>query len=58
MNQRMDTCPECGSFPSEIRGGNEFRVVSLADRRLNNKPELPKNLKLNSYVRNMRMRKY
>ena len=29
MNQRMDTCPECGSFPSEILGGNEFRVVSL-----------------------------
>jgi len=29
MDQRMDTCPGCGSFPSEIRGGNEFRVVSL-----------------------------
>jgi hydrogenase nickel incorporation protein HypA/HybF len=29
MNQRMDTCPECGSFPSEITGGKEFRVVSL-----------------------------
>lgn len=29
MNQRMDTCPECGAFPSEIRGGSEFRVVSL-----------------------------
>lgn len=29
MNQRMDTCPKCGSFPSEIRGGNEFRVTSL-----------------------------
>jgi hydrogenase nickel incorporation protein HypA/HybF len=29
MNQRMDTCPECHSFPSEIKGGNEFRVVSL-----------------------------
>ena len=29
MNQRMDTCPLCGSFPSEIRGGTEFRVVSL-----------------------------
>jgi hydrogenase nickel incorporation protein HypA/HybF len=29
MNQRMDTCPECGSFPSEISGGKEFRVVSL-----------------------------
>jgi hydrogenase nickel incorporation protein HypA/HybF len=29
MNQRMDTCPECGAFPSEIIGGTEFRVVSL-----------------------------
>jgi hydrogenase nickel incorporation protein HypA/HybF len=29
MNHRMDTCPECNSFPSEIRGGMEFRVVSL-----------------------------
>jgi hydrogenase nickel incorporation protein HypA/HybF len=29
MNKRMDTCPQCHSFPSEIRGGNEFRVVSL-----------------------------
>lgn len=29
MNLRMDTCPKCGSFPSEIRGGNEFRVTSL-----------------------------
>jgi hydrogenase nickel incorporation protein HypA/HybF len=29
MNQRMDSCPECGSFPAEIKGGNEFRVVSL-----------------------------
>lgn len=29
MNQRTDTCPVCGSFPSEIKGGNEFRVVSL-----------------------------
>ncbi len=29
MNHRMDTCPECNSFPSEIRGGTEFRVVSL-----------------------------
>jgi hydrogenase nickel incorporation protein HypA/HybF len=29
MNRRIDTCPECHSFPSEIRGGNEFRVVSL-----------------------------
>lgn len=29
MNYRVDTCPECGSFPAEIKGGNEFRVVSL-----------------------------
>jgi hydrogenase nickel incorporation protein HypA/HybF len=29
MNQRMDACPKCGSFPSEIQGGREFRVVSL-----------------------------
>ena len=29
MDQRMDTCPKCGSFPSEIKGGTEFRVVSL-----------------------------
>jgi len=29
MDQRMDTCPECQSYPSEIKGGNEFRVVSL-----------------------------
>lgn len=29
MDQRMDTCPQCNSFPSGINGGNEFRVVSL-----------------------------
>ena len=29
MDQRIDTCPECHSFPSEIKGGNEFRVISL-----------------------------
>jgi hydrogenase nickel incorporation protein HypA/HybF len=29
MNQRIDTCPGCHSFPSEVRGGYEFRVVSL-----------------------------
>ena len=29
MIKRIDTCPKCHSFPSEIRGGNEFRVVSL-----------------------------
>jgi hydrogenase nickel incorporation protein HypA/HybF len=29
MDQRIDTCPKCNSFPSGISGGNEFRVVSL-----------------------------
>ena len=29
MDRRMDTCPACNSFPSEIRGGNEFRLVSM-----------------------------
>lgn len=29
MNHRMATCPKCNCFPSEIRGGDEFRVVSL-----------------------------
>lgn len=29
MEQRVDTCPVCGAFPSEIIGGYEFRVVSL-----------------------------
>ncbi len=29
MEQRVDTCPICGAFPSEIIGGYEFRVVSL-----------------------------
>jgi hydrogenase nickel incorporation protein HypA/HybF len=29
MIKRIDTCPKCHSFPSEIRGGNEFRVASL-----------------------------
>lgn len=29
MDSRIDTCPVCNSFPSEIRGGHEFRVVSL-----------------------------
>lgn len=29
MDHRTDTCPVCNSFPSEIRGGYEFRVVSL-----------------------------
>ncbi|NMC38355.1 MAG: hydrogenase maturation nickel metallochaperone HypA [Bacteroidales bacterium] len=29
MDHRIDACPVCNSFPSEIRGGYEFRVVSL-----------------------------
>jgi len=29
MEQRIDTCPSCNSFPSEIKGGSEFRVISL-----------------------------
>ena len=29
LKGRIDTCPVCHSFPSEITGGNEFRVVSL-----------------------------
>ena len=29
MDQRIDSCPQCNSFPSSIIGGNEFRVVSL-----------------------------
>jgi hydrogenase nickel incorporation protein HypA/HybF len=29
MNQRMATCPKCQAFPSEVSGGNEFRVLSL-----------------------------
>jgi hydrogenase nickel incorporation protein HypA/HybF len=29
MTQRMDSCPVCSSFPSEIKGGNEFRVISM-----------------------------
>lgn len=29
MDQRIDVCPDCSSFPAEIRGGREFRVVSL-----------------------------
>jgi len=29
MEQRFDTCPWCKSYPSEIKGGSEFRVVSL-----------------------------
>ena len=29
MNDRIDTCPDCNSFPAEIRKGYEFRVVSI-----------------------------
>jgi hydrogenase nickel insertion protein HypA len=29
MVHRMETCPECSSFPSEIKGGNEFRIRSV-----------------------------
>jgi hydrogenase nickel incorporation protein HypA/HybF len=29
MKYRMATCPKCKCFPSEIIGGEEFRVVSL-----------------------------
>jgi len=29
MNHRMATCPKCKCFPSEISGGEEFRVLSL-----------------------------
>jgi hydrogenase nickel incorporation protein HypA/HybF len=29
MNQRMATCPKCNAFPSEVSGGQEFRVRSL-----------------------------
>jgi len=29
MNHRMATCPKCNCFPSEINGGEDFRVVSL-----------------------------
>ena len=29
MDNRIDTCPDCNSFPAEIRKGYEFRVVSI-----------------------------
>jgi len=29
MKTRLDLCPGCRCFTSEITGGNEFRVVSL-----------------------------
>jgi len=29
MKMRLDTCPKCACFPSEITGGEEFRVISI-----------------------------
>ncbi len=29
MKNPVDTCPQCRCFPSEIKGGKEFRVVSM-----------------------------
>jgi hydrogenase nickel incorporation protein HypA/HybF len=29
MTQMMVTCPKCNAFPSEISGGQQFRVQSL-----------------------------
>ena len=29
MKNRLDFCPDCGCFASEVSGGQEFRVVSL-----------------------------
>ena len=29
MKNRLDACPKCKCFPSEITGGQEFRVLSL-----------------------------
>jgi hydrogenase nickel incorporation protein HypA/HybF len=29
MTKRMESCPHCHAFPSEINGGNEFRIVSM-----------------------------
>ena len=29
MQNRVDTCPVCSCFPSEITGGEEFWVVSM-----------------------------
>jgi len=29
MHSFIDACPGCNAFPSEIKGGNEFRVISL-----------------------------
>ena len=30
MKSRIDVCPDCSCFPSEISGGQEFRVLSIA----------------------------
>jgi len=30
MHQRIELCPDCGCFPSEISGGQEFRVLSIS----------------------------
>ncbi len=30
MKNRLDVCPDCGCFPSEISGGQEFRVLSIS----------------------------
>jgi hydrogenase nickel incorporation protein HypA/HybF len=29
MENILSTCPECNAYPSEIKGGKEFRVVSI-----------------------------
>lgn len=29
VSQRLTTCPECGEVPSQVKGGREFRIVSL-----------------------------
>jgi hydrogenase nickel incorporation protein HypA/HybF len=29
MKDRLDICPECQCFPSEISGGQEFRILSI-----------------------------
>jgi hydrogenase nickel incorporation protein HypA/HybF len=29
MSQMLSTCPECNGYPSEIMGGQEFRVISI-----------------------------
>jgi len=29
LDKRFDTCPRCNLFPSEIKGGREFRIASI-----------------------------